>query len=211
MTPVHPTWPRERNTYMKIFTIGHSTRSWEQFAGLLREFEVLAVIDVRRHPSSRTFPHFNRPAMEQNLVDEGIEYHWLERLGGRRHGKPAASSPNTGIRSPGFRNYADHMLTEDFRRGVEALLEVAVRKRSAILCAEKLYWKCHRSLLSDYLFAQGIEVVHIEDSSMLRPHKLTAGTVIDADGILTYPLGNSEQRGTSGNHSSDPQLRLDID
>jgi uncharacterized protein (DUF488 family) len=171
---------------MRLFTIGHSTRSWSKFTDLLREFDIRAVIDVRRYPSSRKFPHFNRPALETNLAQEEIEYHWIEQLGGKRKG--TVSSRNGGLINPGFRNYADHMQTGDFRDGVGALLKVAGRSQTVVLRAEKLYWKCHRRLLSDYLLNQGVEIIHIEDAGRVHNHRLTPEAVIDERGVLTYPL-----------------------
>ena len=114
-----------------------------------------------------------------------MEYRWLEALGGRRH-QQRDESPNLGLENKGFRNYADYMLTDEFREGVEQLLEVARQKRTAIMCAEGLFWQCHRRLVSDFLAANGVTVQHIMPSGELRPHKLTSGVVI-ADRQVTYP------------------------
>jgi uncharacterized protein (DUF488 family) len=119
------------------------------------------------------------------LPKSGVEYRWLESLGGRRH-KQRDESPNLGLENQGFRNYADYMLTEEFREGMEKLLEVARRKRTAIMCAEGLFWQCHRRLVSDFLVANGVSVQHIMPTGELRPHKLTDGAVIES-GKVTYP------------------------
>jgi len=179
---------------LTIFTIGHSNRSWEDFAALLTEFGIDAVVDVRRYPTSRKFPHFNREAMRRALLEMGIEYHWFESLGGRRHGAANADSPNAGLSSPAFRNYADYMLTENFTHAVDKLLEIANRKRTAVMCAERFYWRCHRRLLCDYLTSRGIEVVHIIDSGNSRPHKLTPNAVLGEGGGVTYPAEREEEK-----------------
>lgn len=172
---------------MKIYTIGHSNRSFADFADLLDEYGIEVLADVRRYPGSRKFPHFNREAMADALVERSIEYRWIEELGGRRHGDPDQESPNKAIESAGFRNYADHMLTDEFRETVEALLETAREKRLAVMCAEKLFWRCHRRLLSDYLTAQGAEVFHIMDLDNFQPHKLSREAVVTDERKVIYP------------------------
>jgi uncharacterized protein (DUF488 family) len=171
---------------LRVFTIGHSNLSFEQFVALLKEFEIRLVADIRRYPSSRKFPHFNRPALSERLAAEDIDYLWLEALGGRRHEPASEASPNAGLRSPGFRSYADYMATDEFRNGVQELLSAAARSRTAVMCAEKLYWKCHRRLLSDYLTAQGVEVVHIIDTGKSSIHTLTPDAVVTETGVI-YP------------------------
>jgi len=181
---------------LRVFTIGHSNRSAEEFLSLLKKFEIATVADVRRYPSSRKFPHFNRETLREFLNARSIDYVWLEALGGRRNkGKMAwpslignDDSPNTGLESPGFRNYADYMATEDFKTAVAGLLSAAVSARTAVMCAERFYWKCHRRLLSDYLVAQGVEVIHIVEPSRTCAHKLTSGAVVAPGGaVVTYP------------------------
>lgn len=173
---------------MQIFTIGHSTYSFNEFLSLLKEFEVRVVADIRRYPGSRKFPHFNQEIMRGLLEAEGIEYVWFEGLGGRRHADKNVKSPNTALRSAAFRNYADYMGTKEFRASVGELMSRAGTSRTAIMCAEKLFWRCHRRLLSDYLVAQGVEVKHIMGSGGLQPHSLSAGAVVTADGGVIYPL-----------------------
>ena len=178
---------------MRICTVGHSTRSFEEFRGVLRKHGIQCVVDVRRFPSSQKFPHFNQKGLENSLGEDGIRYFWMEKLGGRRHGKVAADSLNSGLRSPGFRNYADYMQTEEFQEAIRVLLDIARACQAAILCAERLFFHCHRMLISDYLTMLGVEVVHtgtgatlVEDEPV--PHKYTSGAQV-ANGKLTYPAG----------------------
>jgi len=175
---------------LRIFTIGHSNRSFEEFVSLLKEFGVCLVADIRRYPSSRKFPHFNRQVLCKLLAAENIEYLWLEALGGRRHTGKNDKSVNIGLKTPGFRNYADYMATDEFILAVQKLLSVAGKSRTAVMCAEKFYWKCHRRLLADYLIAQGIEVVHILGPGKLSDHKLTPYAVITELGVI-YPSPES--------------------
>ena len=166
-----------------LFTIGHSNHPQERFLALLAQHGVEALVDIRRFPGSRKHPHLHRDKLAAALQKSGVEYHWLEALGGRRH-KQRDESPNLGLENRGFRNYADYMLTDGFREGVEKLLEVARRKRTAILCAEGLFWRCHRRLLSDFLAAKRVQ--HIMPSGELRLYNLTSGAVIEG-GRVTYP------------------------
>jgi uncharacterized protein (DUF488 family) len=168
-----------------VLTIGHSDHPLERFLALLAQHEIEALVDIRRFPGSRKHPHFNRDNLAVALPKAGMEYHWLESLGGRRH-KQRDESPNRGLENEGFRNYADYMLTDEFRDGVKKLLEVARRKRTALLCAEGLFWRCHRRLVSDFLVTNGVPVQHVMPAGELRAHKLTTGAVIES-GRLTYP------------------------
>jgi uncharacterized protein (DUF488 family) len=168
-----------------VLTIGHSNHSLDQFLALLVQHKVEALVDIRRFPGSRKHPHFNGDNIARALQKSGVEYHWLEALGGRRH-KQRDESPNLGLENKGFRNYADYMLTGDFREGVEKLLELARQKRTAIMCAEALFWRCHRRLVSDFLVAGGVTVQHIMPTGELRPHMITNGAVIDS-GRVAYP------------------------
>jgi uncharacterized protein (DUF488 family) len=178
----------------QIFTIGHSNRSFEDFISILMEFNIQIVADIRRYPSSRKFPHFNREVISNLLNERCIEYLWLEALGGRRHNGQNNKSPNTGLKSIGFRNYADYMSTIQFLTAAQKLLSVAAKEKTAIMCAEKFYWKCHRRLLSDYLCIQGIEVLHIIEADKTVTHKLTSGAVITNDSKVIYPQSKSEQK-----------------
>jgi uncharacterized protein (DUF488 family) len=179
--------PKEQtmSSKMKLLTIGHSTHSLDRFLALLAQHEVKAVVDIRRFPGSRKRPQFGRENLASAFRQASVEYRWLEALGGRRH-KQQGESPNLSLENKGFRNYADYMPTEEFREGVEKLLAIARQKKTAIMCAEGLFWRCHRRLVSDFLMAKGITVQHIMPTGELRPHTLTRGAVI-ADGQVTYP------------------------
>jgi uncharacterized protein (DUF488 family) len=170
----------------QLFTIGHSTHPLDRFLTLLNEHEIEALVDIRRFPGSRRQPHFNRDNLAPAVQQAGLEYHWLEALGGRRSKEKNTASKNLGLRNESFRNYADYMATEGFQLAVAQLLATASRKRTAFMCAEGLFWQCHRRLVSDFLLTKGITVQHIMPSGDLRPHTLTAGARVDADG-LSYP------------------------
>jgi uncharacterized protein (DUF488 family) len=141
------------------------------------------LVDVRTFPGSRRYPQFNRAALSETLAQAGIEYRHEPRLGGRK--APRADSHNTAWRNPQFRGYADHMETEVFRKGVEELLELARDARVAVMCAEAVWWRCHRSLLADYLKAAGHKVVHILDEKKTEEHPFTSAAQI-VDGELSY-------------------------
>ncbi len=166
-----------------VWTVGHSTRSAEEFGRILTAHEVEVLVDVRSFPGSRRYPQFNRTALAESLAGIGIEYRHEPRLGGRR--TPRKDSHNTAWRNASFRAYADHMETEEFRKGVEDLLELARAARSAVMCAEAVWWRCHRSLISDYLKAEGHTVVHIIDEKKTEAHPFTSAARI-VDGELSY-------------------------
>jgi uncharacterized protein (DUF488 family) len=172
---------------VKLFTIGHSTRTLDDFIALLREFKIEVLVDIRRFPGSRRLPHFNRQDLERTLPPAGIEYIWLEDLGGRRSGPKPDKSQNRGLTSPGFRHYGDYMQTEQFQKAVQRLIQVASEKTAVIMCAEKLFWKCHRRLLSDYLVAHCVTVKHIIESKRIQPHKLNPDAVVTPDKLVIYP------------------------
>lgn len=169
-----------------IFTVGHSNLPLDQFIGLLTQHGIEALVDIRRFPSSRKYPHFNEKNLAAALREAGVEYHWMEGLGGRRPKRKDFVSPNEGLENESFRNYADYMMTEEFREAVEKLLAIAGRKRTALMCAESVSWRCHRRLVSDFLLANGITVQHIFSSGELRPHQPTPGAKIEP-GTVTYP------------------------
>jgi uncharacterized protein (DUF488 family) len=156
-----------------IYTIGHSTRSQEDFLALLRAHGIARLVDIRAFPASRRHPQFNREAMQAWLAEAGVEYFWERDLGGRR-GKGLADSPNKGIRNDSFRNYADYMLTEPFQAAAERVVALAGERPTAIMCAEAVYFQCHRMLVSDYLVAHGHAVLHVSDAKRARDHKPTA-------------------------------------
>ena len=146
---------------LTIWTVGHSTRSAQEFEQILLAHEIAVLVDVRTFPGSRRYPQFNKSALEESLAESGIRYRHEPRLGGRR--TPRKDSHNTAWRNAGFRGYADYMETPEFDAGIKELLELARTQRAAIMCAEALWWKCHRSLIEDYLKAAGHEVIHIVD------------------------------------------------
>ncbi len=167
----------------EIFTVGHSTRSAEEFARILKAHGVQVLVDVRSFPGSRRFPQFNRTILAESLAESGIEYKHEPRLGGRR--RPRADSLNTAWKNASFRAYADYMETEEFKEGLEDLLELAADKRVAVMCAEALWWRCHRSLISDYLKASGNKVVHIVNETKTEEHPFTSAARI-VQGQLSY-------------------------
>jgi uncharacterized protein (DUF488 family) len=167
-----------------ILTVGHSTRSLEEFLALLKAHQVEHLVDVRSFPRSRRYPHFNSDALAQSLPAAGIAYTHLGALGGMR--KPKPNSINTGWRVEGFRGYADYMDSPEFEAGLEALLRIASTARTAIMCAEAVPWRCHRQLISDALVARGNEVRHIIDTGPPRPHELNPMARVRA-GRITYP------------------------
>jgi uncharacterized protein (DUF488 family) len=166
-----------------VWTVGHSTRSEEEFVQILKAHGVQVLVDVRSFPGSRRYPQFNREALSESLVKAGIEYKHELRLGGRR--TPRADSHNTAWRNAQFRGYADHMETEVFRKGVEDVLELAGDARVAVMCAEAVWWRCHRGLLADYLKANGHTVIHIIDGKKTEEHPFTPAARI-VDGELSY-------------------------
>lgn len=168
----------------RIFSVGHSTHELAELVRLLRDHEVEQVSDVRRHPGSRRLPWFNQEVLSRELVGHGLVYHHLPELGGRR--RPSRDSPNGGWRVEAFRGYADHMASAEFAAGLEALQELARQRVTAMMCAEGLWWRCHRRLVSDALTVRGWEVVHIGPTGGATAHELTRFAVADA-GQLTYP------------------------
>jgi uncharacterized protein (DUF488 family) len=156
-----------------LYTIGHSTRSFEEFTKVLQAHSIQTLADIRSFPMSRRLPHFNREALEQSLAHGGIRYVWMPALGGRRK-KIRDDSPNIALRNDSFRNYADYMLTDAFRQGVEELVKLAEQSRTAYMCAERVYFQCHRMLVSDWLVAHRHDVQHIDASGPTKPHKLMA-------------------------------------
>ena len=167
-----------------VWTIGHSTRSFEEFLALLQENRIEFLGDVRHFPRSQRVPWTAKESLALSLRDHGIAYAHFEDLGGYR--KPRTDSPNTGWRNGGFRGYADHMASSEFVGALDRLIDVTSEKRTAITCAEALPWKCHRSLLSDSLLARGIRVVHILSHRKTQEHRLTGFAELHG-GQVTYP------------------------
>ena len=167
-----------------LYTIGHSTRTLDELIAALRAHSIETLVDIRAFPMSRRLPHFNREALEKTLPEAGIRYLWMKELGGRRK-KSLTDSPNIALRNDSFRNYADYMLTPEFERAMAELIEIASRSRTAYMCAERVYFKCHRMLVSDWLVAHGHEVLHIDDEKPAKPHKLMPEARLE-DGRLIY-------------------------
>ena len=170
-----------------IFTIGHSTRLLEELIAALQAHEIKALVDIRAFPMSRRLPHFNRESLEKALPETGIRYVWMKELGGRRK-KILADSPNIALRNDSFRNYADYMLTPEFEKTTDRLIRLAEASPTAYMCAERVYFHCHRMLVSDWLVAHGHEVLHIDDEKPPKPHKLMAEARMQ-DGKLIYKGG----------------------
>jgi uncharacterized protein (DUF488 family) len=169
---------------VRIWTVGHSTRDIDIFISLLEENGIKLLADVRSLPGSKRYPQFNREALAESLNAHGIRYEHFPELGGRR--KPEPDSRNTAWRNASFRAYADHMETEEFRKGVERLLVLAGEAGpTAVMCAEAVWWRCHRSLISDDLKSRGIEVMHILDANKVEPHPFTSAARF-VNGELNY-------------------------
>ena len=168
----------------RIWTIGHSTRKIDIFISLLAENGIKLVADVRLFPGSKRYPQFNKGELANSLGKVGIRYEHFPELGGRR--KPKSDSRNTAWRNESFRGYADHMETEGFRNGMARLVDLAHKVGlTAIMCAEAVWWRCHRALISDFLKARGVEVIHILDLKKNEPHPFTSAAKI-IDGELSY-------------------------
>jgi len=172
---------------MEIYTIGHSNRSAAEFVRLLKKYGIQTLVDVRRFPSSK-FEHFKKEKLERILAREGIYYIWMEELGGYRR-KGLKNSPNIAIKSKGFRNYADHMMSDEFKKAVEELIKIAAERRTVIMCAERLFWHCHRKFISDYLTMRGVNVVHIINNE-IRIHVLSPEARIAGEEIMYDVLSN---------------------
>src|ERR1043166_5105922 len=166
-----------------IWTIGHSTHILEDFITLLKAREIESLVDVRHFPGSRRYPHFGKEQLAASLAKNGIEYHHIVQLGGRRRPKP--DSLNTAWRNEAFRGYADYMETKEFANGVARLSDLAARKRVAMMCAEAVWWRCHRALIADYLKARGYTVLHIIDQNKSEEHPFTSAARI-VEGKLSY-------------------------
>ena len=178
-----------RNEGSTIWTIGHSTRPLEEFLGLLRAHTIQVLADVRTTPYSRRNPQFNQTLLAASLKDAGFAYRHLPELGGRRKSRP--DSVNTGWRNASFRGYADYMQTQAFSGALEELMADGKDRPTAIMCAEAVPWRCHRSLISDALVSRGWTVWHILTAAKPDEHQLTSFAVVD-QGALTYPAPSQE-------------------
>jgi uncharacterized protein (DUF488 family) len=168
----------------RLYTIGHSTRPLEQLLEALRAHAIQTLVDIRAFPMSRRLPQFNRESLEKSLPEAGIRYVWMGALGGYRK-KTREDSPHIGLRTASFRNYADYMLTAEFEHAMAELVALAEGSRTAYMCAERVYFRCHRMLVSDWLVVHGHEVLHIDGAGPVKPHRLTAEARM-IDGKLIY-------------------------
>ncbi len=172
-----------------VWTVGHSTRTWDAFLALLREHDIERLVDVRHYPGSARVPWTNGPALAERLAQAGILYEHLEDLGGYR--KPRPDSGNLGWRNASFRGYADYMDTVAFRTALDRLVVLAKERRTAILCAEAVPWRCHRGLISDALVVRGVRMVHILAPGKAQDHALTPFARVRG-GRLAYPAGKGK-------------------
>ena len=168
-----------------IWTIGHSSHSLDEFTDMLKSFQIEVVADIRSFPGSRRVPHFNKEALEVSLPQAGFRYILIKNLGGRRKVNP--ESKNTPWRHPAFRGYADFMETETFREGIIELEQIALKQRTAYMCSEAVWWRCHRSMVSDYLKAEDWKVMHIMGIEKADEHPYTQPARI-IDGRLSYAI-----------------------
>lgn len=175
-----------------VWTVGHSTRSIDEFIALLKHHDLQAVIDVRRHPGSRRLPQFGADNLRTHLAQAGLEYLWIEELGGRRRARK--ESPNSAWRNASFRGYADYLDDPAFEAGLQRLLEFARQRRCTLMCAEVLWWRCHRALIADVLKLRGIEVLHIRDESRPDSHPFTSPARL-VGGRLSYAPDGGELLG----------------
>jgi uncharacterized protein (DUF488 family) len=178
-----------------VWTIGHSTRTLTEFLQLLALHRVELIADVRRYPGSRRWPQFTGPTLKKSLATAGISYAWLPTLGGRR--RPASDSLNTAWRSPMFRGYADHMATAEFAEGLAEVESYAYGLRTCLMCAEAVWWRCHRGLVSDVLKWHGFQVCHILSLTSTLVHPYTSAARITRQG-LSYAATSVNARTGSG-------------
>jgi len=166
-----------------LYTIGHSTRSFDELVSALKAHGIETLVDIRAFPMSRRLPHFNREALESDLQKHGIRYAWMKALGGYRKAA-RKDSPHTSLRNANFRTYADYTLTPEFVEAMDELLQIAEYSRTAYMCAERVFFHCHRMIVSDWLTAHGHEVLHIDAEGPARPHKLTTEARLIDDQVI---------------------------
>lgn len=171
-----------------IWTIGHSTRELETLMAMLRSFSIGLVADIRSFPGSRRYPQFNKEALEISLPESHIQYLHIKELGGRRKADPG--SLNTAWRNAALRGYADYMETSDFKKGIQILEEAALKQKTAFMCSEAVWWRCHRSMVADYLKVRGWKVWHIMDAGKATEHPFTAAATV-LNGRLNYKAAGS--------------------
>jgi uncharacterized protein (DUF488 family) len=180
---------------LPFFTIGHSNRSLEEFVALLRQAEIGLVADIRTIPRSRANPQFNKDALPDALATYGISYDHIAALGGRRgKAKSLPADVNGFWTNDSFHNYADYALSEDFRAGLDHLINEGRERRCAMMCSEAVWWRCHRRIVTDHLLARGETVFHIMGSSRLEPARMTPGAAVQPGGTVTYPATANADR-----------------
>jgi uncharacterized protein (DUF488 family) len=167
-----------------LYTIGHSTRTFDELVSALKAHGIETLVDIRAFPMSRRLPYFNREALERSLPEHGIRYLWMKALGGYRK-TTRKDSPHTALRNASFRNYADYTLTPEFEHAAAELVKIAEVSRTAYKCAERVYFRCHRMIVSDWLVAHGHEVLHIDAEGPVRRHELLSEARV-IDGQLIY-------------------------
>jgi uncharacterized protein (DUF488 family) len=166
-----------------LYTIGHSTRTLDELVGVLKAHGIEKLVDIRAYPVSRRLPHFNRESLETNLRAAGIRYLWMKELGGYRK-KTREDSPNVALRNASFRNYADYMMTPEFQRAAGELVRSAEGSRTGYMCAERVWFHCHRMLVSDWLVAHGHTVLHIEGEAPPKAHRMTNEARLEGDRLI---------------------------
>ena len=180
------------NAPATLWTVGHSTLSIDAFIALLKHYQLQGVVDVRRHPGSRRLPQFGTDTLQTHLAEAGLDYLWVEELGGRR--RAAKDSPNSAWRNASFRGYADYLEDPSFEVGLQRLLTFASERRCTLMCAEVLWWRCHRALIADVLKLRGVEVLHIRDESHVDSHPFSSPARL-LDGRLSYAADAGEPLG----------------
>jgi len=181
--------PADATARTVVFTIGHGARTLEAFVELLHGAGIRRLVDVRTAPGSRKHPHFGKDSLTGSLPAAGVAYEWHKALGGWR--KPRPDSRHTALRTAGFRGYADHMETEEFLQARDRLIALAGDAPTAVMCAESLWWRCHRRMLADALTVAGCEVRHVMEGGRVEPHRLSASARVE-DGTLVYDVGERE-------------------
>lgn len=176
----------------KIYSIGHGNKTFDELLSILQAYEITCIVDIRSYPQSKRNPHFNKDTLAAELSKANISYVWVKELGGYRKKGLGSHSPHVALTSKGFRNYADHMLTDAFKQGIGELLSLGEKRRVSFMCAETMPFRCHRWLLSDYLVSNNVEVVHIIDENKTIMHRLSKYATV-RDGHVVYDRLEDEQ------------------
>ncbi len=175
-----------------LLTVGHGTLELEQLTDLLHGAGVTRLVDVRRFPGSRRLPQFRRESLETSVPAAGMDYEWVSALGGRRRGQP--ESPNVGLTNPAFRAYADHMASAEFRTALARLVDESRDGQLAVMCAESVWWRCHRRLIADAaVLGHGLEVLHLFHDGRRQPHPPLPSARVDERGVVVYDLDQPRQ------------------